>query len=216
MSIYYKEPLLKIVDSFYENCIDNEIINLINESVRRDGVNPTISADIAKVLSFFVKIAKPKKILELGTSLGVSATIFAKESSDDAIVYTIENDSELLGEALNNFERFGVDKKVIPILGDIRFVVPEKFKDSKFDFIFQDASKKLYYELFPLLSDMLNIGGYLITDDVLFSEALFPEYLSDIPKYVAKFNETIKKDSRFDSILIPLGDGIMISRKISK
>ncbi len=208
--LFYTPALSTFTDAMYRD-FEPELMELIHESPLRDGVNPTVGKEIGRVLMFFVSLTGAKRILDLGTCVGVSSICMARAAGADAHITTVDHRADLIEEAKTNFTRFGVEGRIETIVGDVKHVVPAL--NDMFDIIVQDSAKKLYVELLPHCIRLLKPGGLLITDDVLFSEIVFPAHIKGITEAVAEYNRQIREHQELESIFIPLGDGLIVSRK---
>ena len=214
-NIFYKKDLVDFVDNFYKR-FDEDLYKIIMSAKERDGINPTVNKSVGKLLGFFTRMIDPDRILELGTCIGVSSIIFAKNIRDSSEVVTIDKRADLLKEATAHFEKFNIPGgKIKPILGDVHDVIPNLYENKqKFDIIFQDSAKKSYPRLLDSLIGMLNKNGLLITDDVLLEKASFPDHIKGLNEALKNYNREILKKDMLDSIFIPLENGVIVSRKI--
>lgn len=176
---------------------------------------PIITKDTRRFLQIFLKILKPKKILEVGTAIGYSAITFAK-ILDDVKITTIEIEEEMFDLAYKNIKKAGFENRINQILDDARNVLP--FLETTYDFIFMDAAKGQYTEYYEPVKRLLKPGGVLMSDNILFkgmvaNEELVPRNKRAIVKDLMDFNETLFKDPDFDTSFIPMGDGVAISIK---
>ncbi len=176
---------------------------------------PIITKDTRRFLQIFLKILKPEKILEVGTAIGYSAITFAK-ILPDARITTIEIEEEMFDLAYKNIKKAGFSQRINQILDDARNVLP--FLETTYDFIFMDAAKGQYTEYYESVKRLLKPGGVLMSDNVLFkgmvaNEELVPRNKRAIVNDLMDFNETLFKDTDFETSFIPMGDGVAISIK---
>ena len=176
---------------------------------------PIITKDTRRFLQIFLKILKPEKILEVGTAIGYSAITFAK-ILPDARITTIEIEEEMFDLAYKNIKKAGFSQRINQILDDARNVLP--FLETTYDFIFMDAAKGQYTEYYEPVKRLLKPGGVLMSDNVLFkgmvaNEELVPRNKRAIVNDLMDFNETLFKDTDFETSFIPMGDGVAISIK---
>jgi predicted O-methyltransferase YrrM len=181
-----------------------------------DNFGQVIDDDVARMLQVIILAAKPKKVLEIGTSIGFSTVMMANMMKEyGGKIVTIELDEKVAEQAKNNFARQGVDAQIEVIVGDARAIVNNM--DQKFDLIFQDVGdKSLYAEMVNSYSKLLNIGGVLIAEDALFPLFTFTgkhSYLNDMREPLNNFNRQIAESTQFESTLLPIGDGVMIAVK---
>ena len=139
--------------------IRNEAVALDMPIIRRDG---------EQLLKSILKIKKPQRILEIGTCVGYSAIIMASVSDDEAHIETLEIGKADYEMALANIAKAGYEDKITCFLCDDS----DKLKEyasagEKFDFIFMDAAKGQYINWLPDVTEILNPGGVLLSDNIL-------------------------------------------------
>ena len=195
------------------NNVPEELIEIRNEY--RDKGVPTILTDGLNELLLTLKIKNPKRILELGTATGISGSAMLL-TCKNAVLTTVEKMPIMQSEALKNFEKFGVLDRVTSLLGDTMETVPNI--QGKFDFIFLDCNKAAYPKVFPYLKNMLNEGGVLFADNVIFrgycrGEAEVPKEYRTLIQKIQKFNDMVSADKDLITCFFDVGDGISVSVK---
>lgn len=186
----------------------------ISERCRENGV-PTMLLSGLNELCLAVKIKKPARILELGTALGVSGT--AMLLSCDGTLTTVEKNEESINAAAETFKKFGVYKRVTQLAGDTLEAV-KKIADEKFDFIFMDCNKAAYPLVYEYLKNMLNSGGVLFTDNVLFrgyveNREETPKIYRTLVEKIDRFNQMVAYDGDMITTVLNVGDGVLIAVK---
>lgn len=169
---------------------------------------PIVTKEVAEYLKFLIKSYKTKNILEIGTAIGYSGILMAKEiKEDNGKLYTIEIDEERYNLAQENFKKSGLNN-IISIKGDALEEV-KKIND-KFDFIFIDASKGHYMDFFEDSYKLLNEGGIVFIDNIMFRGYLYKEYPKRFKTIVKRLDSFIdylyERKGRF--VLLPFGDGV--------
>ncbi|WP_462335401.1 O-methyltransferase, partial [Fusobacterium varium] len=164
---------------------------------------PIVTKEVAEYLRFLVSSYKIKNILEIGTAIGYSGILMAKEiKENNGKLYTIEIDEERYNLAQENFKKSGLSN-IISIKGDALEEV-KKINDT-FDFIFIDASKGHYMEFFEDSYKLLNEGGIIFIDNIMFRGYLYKEYPKRFKTIVKRLDSFIdylyKRDDRF--VLLP-------------
>ena len=199
-----------------KNFKNNIILELkqMQEEYRKKGV-PTILEDGLNELLLILSIKQPKTILELGTSMGCSGIAMLK-TIKDATLFTVEKIPEVRKEALSNFEKYGVKDRVTSLIGDSLDVVKNLTK--KFDFIFLDCNKAAYATLYPLLKDLLNDGGVIFADNILFrgyvaKEKECPKEYRTLVQKIDNYNQIASSDNEMITCFFDVGDGIAVSYK---
>ena len=166
-----------------------------------------------RVLSMLSKLIQPKMILELGTYTGYSTLCLAEGLHPDGEINTIDINEELVDFQRNYFDKSGYGKQIIQHTGNALDVIPNL--DKTFDLVFIDADKPNYINYFHLIIDKLRSGGILLSDNVLWHgkviEKLNPKDVST--KAVLEYNTLLKEDARIETVLLPIRDGLTISRK---
>ena len=166
-----------------------------------------------RVLSMLSKLIQPKMILELGTYTGYSTLCLAEGLHPDGEINTIDINEELVDFQRNYFDKSGYGKQIIQHTGNALDVIPNL--DKTFDLVFIDADKPNYINYFHLIIDKLRSGGILLSDNVLWHgkviEKLNPKDVST--KAVLEYNTLLKEDARIETVLLPVRDGLTISRR---
>ena len=179
---------------------------------------PIVEDEVANLLGLLVQMAKPQHILEIGTAIGRSSLAMAENLPSWGKITTIEMDEERAKRAQYYFEQSGSAKKIKLILADAREYLPQLAEKETFDFIFLDAAKGQYLNFFPHLDKMLSPGGLIIADNVLLNgwvvDLSYPNHRRKTFVYrMREFLESMRDNPKYDSSLIPLGDGVLILRK---
>ncbi|MBM7556061.1 class I SAM-dependent methyltransferase [Halanaerobacter jeridensis] len=174
---------------------------------------PIIEPEVGNLLNLLVKISGADRILELGAAVGYS-TLWLAQDFDGEIV-TIELKEKEAIAARDNFAQFGYDNIELKE-GDALEIMPEL--EAEFDLIFIDAAKGQYLNYLDESLRLVKDGGLIVADDVLFKGMIaddrfyHPRY-STLTKRLKEYVERVMNSSRLDSTIIPLGDGVAISRK---
>lgn len=173
---------------------------------------PVIDSSTAGFLDMLIRIAKPKNVLELGTSIGYSGTIIANALKDyEGRVTTVELDNKVQKSAIKNFQRYGVEKYINSINGNAIEVI-EKLNE-KYDFIFIDLYNGLYLDVIDRCLEMLSPGGFLIADDTLFPVVRTNNVFEESNKKMQIFNKKIASDNSLYSYILPIDDGMTLIMK---
>lgn len=173
---------------------------------------PVIDTSVAAFIKIFVKAVKPKKILELGTSIGYSTTIIAnaiKENGGE--ITTVELDKRAAKAAKENFKSYGVDQCITIINDDVFNVLPKL--ECKYDMIFLDLFNGFYLDIMDLCIDLLKEGGVLLADDTLFPVIKNEKLFLESNKKLHDFNKKLSERDDINSFLLPIDDGITIAVK---
>lgn len=166
-----------------------------------------------RVLSMISKLKHPKYILELGTFTGYATLCLAEGLQKDGEIDTIDINEELEDFQRKYFDKSEYGSQINQHLGSALDIIPTLNKT--FDLVFIDADKPNYVNYFHLIIDKLNTGGIILSDNVLWHgkviEPLAPKDAST--KAVLDFNALLKEDKRIETVVLPIRDGLTISRK---
>lgn len=166
-----------------------------------------------RILSILSKLIQPKHVLEIGTYTGYSALCIAEGLAPNGEIHTIDINEELFDFQRKYFDKSNYGKQIIQYLGNALDIIPKL--DKTFDLVFIDADKPNYSNYYNAVVDKLNQGGVILSDNVLWSgkviEPLKPDDLST--KALIAYNALLKKDERVETIVLPIRDGLTISRR---
>lgn len=189
----------------------------INQSDYTNGIPknyiPTVNNTTAYFLQFLIRLMQPRRILELGTSVGYStiAMAFAVKPYNGHI-WTIEYNADIAKTAGELFKKVNASSYITQIQNDA--VIETAKMSDPFDMIFMDIDKRLYSVLLNQCINLLNPKGLLIADDALFPiMQLDPKWTNQISP-IKDYTSLIMKNKLLDSIILPIGDGIILSYKI--
>lgn len=166
-----------------------------------------------RVLSMISKLVHPKNILELGTFTGYSTLCLAEGMKRDGELHTIDINEELVDFQRKYFDKSEFGSQIIQHTGSALNLIPTL--DVTFDLVFIDADKPNYSNYFHLVIDKLNPGGIILSDNVLWHGKVV-EPLDDkdkSTKAVLDYNKLLKNDERIETVILPIRDGLTISRK---
>ena len=159
------------------------------------------------------KLIRPKFILELGTFTGYSTLCLAEGIHNDGVLHTIDINEELVDFQRKYFDKSGYGSQILQHTGSALDIIPKL--NLTFDLVFIDADKPNYSNYFHLIIDKLNSGGIILSDNVLWhGKVVEPLDEKDIStKAVLDYNTLLKNDERIETVLLPIRDGLTISRK---
>ena len=166
-----------------------------------------------RLLSVISKMLNPKYILEIGTYTGYSALCLAEGLQKDGELHTIDINEELVDFQRKYFDKSDYGKQIHQHLGNALDIIPQ-FK-MNFDLVFIDADKENYSHYFELVIDKLNPGGIILSDNVLWSGKVIETLKKDDKSTEALiiYNKLLKEDNRIETIILPIRDGLTLSRK---
>ena len=163
-----------------------------------------------------VRKKQPKKILEIGVNVGLSG-IAMLLTCQNASLTGIEIDEEKIAIAKNNYKEFGVYDRAKIFQGDASEIIP--ILTGEYDFIFLDGPKGHYYEYLPHLLSVLNKGGILFADNVLFrgyvdGSVKTPHRYATTKNSMEKFLKEITENTHLKTTLHKIEDGVIITEKL--
>ncbi len=165
-----------------------------------------------RVLGMISKLVHPKNILEIGTYTGYSALCLMEGIQKDGQLHTIDSNEELHDFQRKYFDKSGFGKQIIQYTGFALDIIPEM--DVTFDLVFIDADKENYSNYFELVLPKMKSGGVILSDNVLWSGKVLEEIKKDdidTPALVA-YNKLLSSHPKVESVLLPIRDGLTISR----
>jgi len=165
-------------------------------------------------LSIISKIKKPKNVLEIGTYTGYSTICIAEGLDKKGTIHTIDKNEELIEIQNKYFELSNYRNQIKQYTGEALKIIPSM--KLNFDLIFLDADKENYSNYLKKVSPLLNKGGILISDNVLWHGKVLDENRNydKTTKLIDEFNKNIIMDKSLQSIMLPLRDGISVSVKL--
>ncbi len=165
-----------------------------------------------RVLSMISKLINPLTILEIGTYTGYSALCLAEGLQKKGIIHTIDHNEELLDLQKKYFDRSAFKGRIRQHTGEALEVINQI--EGPFDLVFIDADKSNYSNYFKAVIDKMNSGGVILSDNVLWSGKVTqkPDPKDEDTKALIKYNRLINEDPRLETVLLPIRDGLTISR----
>ncbi|MCX7695058.1 MAG: O-methyltransferase [Caloramator sp.] len=214
----------KIVHDYVEDYIrglineKNELLNELRLYAEENDV-PIVHKEVAQFLKVIIKANNIKRILEVGTAIGYSALLMADAVGCDCEIITIERDENMYNIALENIKRAKAEDKIKVIKGDALEVLDNL--DGKFDMIFIDGAKGHYSEMLNKINRLLKLNGIVFADNVLFrgmvcSNELLIRRKITIVKRMRKYLKEISDSALFETVVLPVGDGVALSTKIKE
>jgi len=165
-----------------------------------------------RVLSMLSKLVRPVNILEIGTFTGYAALCLCEGIQKNGMLHTIDIKEELVDFQRKYFDLSPWGDQIVQHLGEAVAIIPTL--DLKFDLVFIDADKENYINYYDLILPKMSKGGIILSDNVLWSgkvvEALQPNDSST--KVLLEYNLLLKNDPRVETVLLPIRDGLTVSR----
>jgi len=177
---------------------------------------PIISRETANIIKSVLTVKKPKLILEIGTAIGFSTLWMARYTDSDTEIVTIERNQDRFNKARKNIKKFGFNDKVNFKFGDAQEILP--YLRREFDFVFIDAAKGQYLNLFKMVEEKISDDGIIICDNILYkglvrSEEKVDHDIRTIVVNLRKFLIYLKNNQKFKTEIFDIDDGISISTR---
>ena len=208
------EKLEKYINNFSLklNPIQQEIIDYNN--TLGDVKRMQVATSQCHFLHLIIKTSNIKNVLEIGTFTGLSALSIALALPDDGKLIALDKDKETNKIAVSFFKKANLTNKIQTIVKPALDSLDE-LKNSKFDMVFIDADKMNYKEYYERSLKLLDKGGLIIVDNVLWhGEVADDDNLDKFTVNIRDFNTYVANDKRVEQIIVPLGDGMTVCRVI--
>jgi len=165
-----------------------------------------------RVLSMLSKLIRPISILEIGTYTGYATLCLCEGMQENGMVHTIDIKEELVDFQRKYFDKSPWGGQIIQHLGEAIDVIPTI--ETYFDLVFIDADKENYLNYYELIVPKMNKGGIILSDNVLWSgKVVEPLKEGDLStKILLEYNQRLKDDIRVETVLLPIRDGLTVSR----
>ena len=173
-----------------------------------------IAISQSQFLHLIVKTSKIKKILEIGTFTGLSTLSMALALPEDGKTIALDKNEETTKKAINFFKKAKQDHKIVTKINSALDSL-KAITEQKFDLIFIDADKMNYKNYYEESINLIGRDGLIIIDNVLWHGEVIDKDINDkFTLSIREFNDYVSKDNRVEKIIIPLGDGMTVCRKL--
>ncbi len=197
--------------------VEPELLTKLNKETYQKILLPRMCSGHfqGRVLSMLSKLVRPLNILEIGTFTGYAALCLCEGMHKNGQLHTIDIKEELVDFQRKYFDLSGFGNQIHQHLGEALTIIPTL--DLKFDLVFIDADKENYINYFHLILPKMNLGGVILSDNVLWSgKVVEPLQKNDIAtKVLLEYNALLKNDARVETILLPIRDGLTVSRVVA-
>ena len=204
------------LDSYVTQHSENEpeLLALLNKETHQKILAPRMLSGHfqGRVLSMLSKIIHPTTILEVGTYTGYATLCLAEGLAENGTIDTLDNEEELFDFQRKYFDKTIWANQITQHLGDALNIIPTLTK--KYDLVFIDADKENYINYFHLIVPMMDKGGIIISDNVLWSGKVLEEVKQGdfTTQILLEYNQLLKEDPRVETVLLPIRDGLTVSR----
>ena len=164
-----------------------------------------------RLLALLAKMIGPKKILEVGTYTGYATLCMAEGLTTGGSIDTIDHNEELTDMQRRYFDQSLYGSQIIQHIGEAKDIL--KSLTGPYDLVFLDADKENYPHYFDLIIDKLEMGGVILSDNVLWSGKVLEKAADEATSALQEYNHKINTDVRVESVVLPIRDGLTITRK---
>ena len=196
---------------------NNDELEKVKKKALEDHI-PIIMDDTLEKIEEIMKKERPKRILEIGTAVGYSASQFAKVTQDDCVIDTIEIDEERAKEAKENIEKIGVTGRINILVGNAVEILPTL--NNEYDIVFIDANKGKYPVFLQEAKRLLKNGGLILADNVLYKGYVMSDYNKHkqrtAVRHLREYIQEINENPNLKSEILEIGDGLAITRVLKK
>jgi caffeoyl-CoA O-methyltransferase len=194
---------------------ESDLLKRINRETHAQILKPRmLSGQLqGRVLSMISCMVRPRAILEIGTYTGYSAICLAEGLQEGGKLITIDINEELRDRVSGYFREADLQDRIDFRIGHAAEIIPSL--EEKFDLVFIDADKENYSRYFDLVIDRVNLNGFILADNVLWSGKVLQEKPDKDTRAIVDFNAKVQRDNRVENVLLPIRDGIMLMRKVS-
>lgn len=165
-----------------------------------------------RVLSMLSKLIRPEHILEIGTYTGYATLCLCEGMQKNGSVDTIDINEELAFIQKKYFDLSPWKDQITQHIGDAMEIIPSL--DKKYDLVFIDADKENYLNYYDMIVPKMKVGGIILSDNVLWSGKVLeepnPKDLST--NILLEYNKKINEDPRVETVLLPIRDGLTVTR----
>ena len=175
---------------------------------------PIIMDDTLEKIKEILENEKPNRILEIGTAVGYSASQFARYTDEKCKIDTIEIDEERAKEAKENIKKIGFEDRINVIVGNAVDIIPTL--TNKYDIVFIDAAKGKYPIFLEESLKLLNRGGLILADNILYKGYVMSDYNKHkqrtAVRHLREYIKEITENDNFETEILEIGDGLSITR----
>ncbi|API87649.1 O-methyltransferase [Francisella uliginis] len=189
---------------------------LFNKAKNDEFSNMLSSPNQLQLINLFIKMIGAKNILEIGVFRGFSTLVMAQSLPADGKIEACDISYEYIEPYKHFWQEAGIDDKInLNIAPAIETLDKFMKLDKKFDFAYIDADKENYINYYEKTLDLMNSGGIIAIDNVLWSGKVADSSDNDSSTVtIRKLNELIHNDNRVEACIIPIGDGVNLVRKL--
>lgn len=212
---------MKLINEYIDSLFSSQdtILDEVISSIEGNGMRPmSVSPSTGKLLTMLVSITGAKNVLEIGALGGYSGICLARGFEKGGNLTSLELEEEYAKLAHHNLAKAGFGDQVTYMTGPAIKSLEQLVKlQKRFDFFFIDADKENYVNYLNYCIDLAETGALIVTDNVLAKGSVVDANITPkrYTESMKKFNEIVANHPQLQSILLPLGDGLTVSRIIN-
>lgn len=188
------------------------VLQEMEERASREGI-PIVGPVVGTLLSLLAKSIRAERIFELGSAIGYSTIWLARALPPDGKIYYTDGDPKNASAAEASFKRAGLADRIEIRVGDA--LTHFDSVEGDFDFIFNDVDKHGYPDVYRKAASRVRVGGFFVTDNTLWSARVIDASIKDVDTHgVREFNRLLSSDSRFETTVLPLRDGVAVALRL--
>ena len=208
---FISDKLQKYIDD--HSMEESDLLKALDRETHQKVLQPRMLSGSyqGRLLAILAKMIGPKKILEVGTYTGYATLCMAEGLTTGGSIDTIDHNEELADMQRRYFDQSPYGSQIVQHLGEAKDIL--KTLAGPYDLVFLDADKENYPHYFDLIIDKLETGGILLSDNVLWSGKVLEKATDEATSALQEYNHKINTDVRVETVVLPIRDGLTITRK---
>ena len=192
---------------------ESDLLKALDRETHQKVLQPRMLSGLyqGRLLALLAKMIGPKKILEVGTYTGYATLCMAEGLTTGGSIDTVDHNEELTDMQRRYFDQSPYGSQIIQHLGEAKDIL--KSLTGPYDLVFLDADKENYPRYFDLIIDKLEMGGVILSDNVLWSGKVLEKATDETTSALQEYNHKINTDVRVETVVLPIRDGLTITRK---
>jgi predicted O-methyltransferase YrrM len=192
---------------------ESDLLKALDRETHQKVLQPRMLSGLyqGRLLALLAKMIGPKKILEVGTYTGYATLCMAEGLTTGGSIDTIDHNEELADMQRRYFDQSPYGSQIVQHLGEAKDILTNL--SGPYDLVFLDADKENYPHYFDLIINKLETGGILLSDNVLWSGKVLEKATDEATSALQEYNHKINTDVRVETVVLPIRDGLTITRK---
>ncbi len=209
---------MKKVNQYIDNLFAKQdpLLEEVIESIKENDMpSISVSPSSGKLLTMLVSISGAKNLLEIGALGGYSGICLARGFQKNGRITSLELEEKYATLAHKNLKKAGYGNQVNYITGPaLKSLEKLASENKKFDFFFIDADKGNYENYLDYCIKLAEPDALVIADNVLAAGSVADASIEPKPRTerMKQFNQKVASHPKLESIILPIGDGLTISK----